>query len=184
MRGYVIPFVVAFIATGVMAAIAAALTSSGSLEFTLADRCRAVLAERSGWGWVVRLGGVAGLYTFVYVAIGSATWPFVREYYQDPDNGLTLRVPGGRTIIVLQTVRGLLTTMALFPLIAAVPALDTLWWLKLSLLLAVVMAIGPLVMATRWPGRLRLAHGIEISVFAVVYSLAVWLFIAGPVTSA
>ncbi len=90
---------------------------------------------------------------------------------------------GGRTIIVLQTVRGLLTTMALFPLIAAIPGSDTIWWLKLSLLLAVVMAIGPLVMAGRWPARLRLIHGIEISSFAVVYSRAVSWFITGPVTS-
>ncbi len=94
-----------------------------------------------------------------------------------------LRVPGGPTIIVLQTVRGLLTTMTLFPLIAIIPASDMIWWLELSLLLAAIMAIGPLIMATRWPARLRLIHAIEISVFAVVYSFTVWLFIAGSVTS-
>ncbi len=176
-------FVVAFLATGVMAAIVAALTSSDGLEFSLADKCRVLLAERSEKDWIVRFTGVAGLYMLAYVAIGSATWPLVRGYYQDPNSGLTLRVPGGRTIIVLQTVRGLLTTMALFPLIAAIPGSDTIWWLKLSLLLAVVMAIGPLVMASRWPARLRLIHGIEISSFAVVYSLAVSWFITGPVTS-
>ena len=177
-------FVVAFIATGVMAAIAAALVSSNSLEFTLADKCRVLLAERSGKDWIMRFIGVAGLYTFVYVAIGSATWPFVREYYENPNNGLALRVPGARVIIPLQMVRGLLTTTALVPLIAVIPASDTVWWFRLSLLLAAVMAIGPLVMATRWPARLRLAHAIEISVFAVVYSFTVWLLIARPVASA
>ncbi len=177
-------FVVAFIATGVMAAIAAALVSSNSLEFTLADKCRVLLAERSGKDWIIRFIGVAGLYTFVYVAIGSATWPFVRKYYENPNNGLALRVPGARVIIPLQMVRGLFTTTALVPLIAAIPASDTVWWFRLSLLLAAVMAIGPLVMATRWPARLRLAHAIEISVFAVVYSFTVWLLIARPVASA
>ncbi len=177
-------FVVAFIATGVMAAIVAALTSSDGLEFSLADKCRVLLAERSEKDWIARFAGVAGLYMLVYVVIGSATWPFVREYYSDPKkSGLTLRVPGGPTIIVLQTVRGLLTTMTLFPLIAIIPASDMIWWLKLSLLLAAIMAIGPLIMATRWPARLRLAHAIEISVFAVVYSFIVWMLIARPGTS-
>jgi hypothetical protein len=177
-------FVVAFIATGVMAAIAAVLVSSNSLEFTLADKCRVLLAERSSKDWIMRFSGVVGIYTFVYVAIGSATWPFVREYYENPNNGLALRVPSGRVVISLEMVRGLLTTMALVPLIAAIPASDRVWWFRLSLLLAAIMAVGPLVITTRWPARLRVAHAIEISVFAVVYSFTVWLLIARPVTSA
>ena len=95
-------FVVAFIATGVMAAIAAALVSSDSHEFTLPDKCRALFAERSTEYWIIRFAGVSGLYMLVYVAVGSATWPFVREYYQN--SGLALRVPGGPVIIVLQMV--------------------------------------------------------------------------------
>jgi len=170
-------FVVAFIATGVMAAIAAALVSSDSHEFTLPDKCRTLFAGRSTEDWLLRFAGVSGLYTLAYVAIGSATWPFVREYYQSPDSGLALRVPGGPVIIVLQMVRGLLTSLALFPLIAAIPAPDSVWWFRLSLLLAAIMAIGPLIMATRWPARLRLTHAIEISVFAVAYSFIVWLLI-------
>ena len=176
-------FVVGFIATGVMAAIVAALVGSNSLEFTLVEKCRVLLAERSGTDWIKRIIGVAGLYTFVYVAIGSATWAFVREYYENPNYGLALLVPGGRVIIFLQMVRGLLTTMALVPLIAAIPAFDTVWWFRLSVFLAAIMAIGPLIMATRWPARLRLTHANEISIFAVVYSFTVWWFIARPVTS-
>ncbi len=97
---------------------------------------------------------------------------------------MTLRVPGGLTIILLQMVRGLLTTLALVPLIAAIPASDTGWWFRLSLLLAAIMAVGPLIMATKWPARLRLAHAIEISVFAVGYSFTVWWLIARPATPA
>jgi len=177
-------FIMAFLATGVMAVIAAALVSSNSFEFTLADKCRVLLSERSGKDWIVRFIGVAGLYTFCYVALGSATWPFVRKYYENPNNGLALRVPGGRVIISLQMVRGLLTTIALVPLIAAIPASDIVWCYKLSLLLVAIMAIGPHVMATRWPAKLRIVHAIEISLFAVVYSFIVWLFIARPLTSA
>jgi hypothetical protein len=177
-------FVVAFIATCVVAAIAAALVSSNSPEFTLVDKCRAFLVERSGKYWIIRFISMAGLYALFYFAIGSATWPFVREYYENPNHGLALRVPDGRVVISLQMVRGLLTTVALLPLIASVPASNAFWWLRLSLLLVTVMAIGPQIMATRWPTRLRLAHAIEISVFAVVYSFAVWMVIARPVTSA
>ena len=177
-------FVVAFIATGVMAAIAAVVVSSNSVEFTLADKCRVLLAERSGEDWIIRFMGVAGLFTASYCAIGSATWPFVREYYEDPNSSLELCVPSGRVIIALQMVRGLLTTIALFPLIAAIPASDTVWGFRLSLLMAVSMAIAPLVMETRWPARLRCAHAIEISIFAVVYSFTVWWLIASHVASA
>ena len=177
-------FVVALVATGVTAGIAAALVSSNSLEFTLADKCRALLAERSGTDWIMRFIGMAGLYTLFYLAIGSATWPFIREYYQNPNHGLALRVPDGRVVISIQMIRGLITTAALLPLIASIPASDTVWWLRLSILLVTIMAIGPQLMATRWPARLRLAHAIEISVFAVVYSFAVWLVIARTMTSA
>jgi hypothetical protein len=127
---------------------------------------------------------VAGLYTVLYVALGSATWPFVREYYRDPKHGLALCVPTGRVIIGLQMVRGLATAFVLTPLMAAAPAPDATWWVRLALLLAAVMAIGPLIMATRWPRRLRWAHAIEISVFAVLYSLTVCFLIARPQLSA
>ncbi len=171
-------FVVAFIATGVMAAIAAVLVSSNTFEFTLVDKCRVLFEERPAEDWGMRLLGVSGLYTLVYVAIGMSTWPFVRRYYEDPNNGLELRVPSGPVVLSLQMVRGMLTAVALFPLVAAIPASDTDWWWKLSVLLAAIMAIGPLLMATRWPAMLRLAHAIEISVFAVVYSYTVWWLMA------
>jgi hypothetical protein len=177
-------FVVAFIAAGVVAAISAALVSSNSFEFTLANKCRVLLAQRSGMEWIMRFIGVAGLYTFFYIAIGSATWPFVREYYENPDYGLALRVPDRRLLILLQMVRGMLTTMALVPMIAAIPAYDIGWWFRVFLLLAAIMAISPLVMAIRWPAKLRLAHAIEILLFALVFSFTVWLLVANRMTSA
>lgn len=88
--------------------------------------------------------------------------------------GLKLRVPSGPVVILLQMTRGFVTALALVPLAAAVPTADTSWWLKLSLLLAAVMAIAPLLMATNWPVKLRVTHAIEISVFAVFYSYTVW----------
>lgn len=167
-------YIAALIATGVMAAIAAAFVSSNTFEFTLVDMVREFLEQRSALDGALRLLGVSGLYTLVYVAIGMATWPLVRSHYEDPNHGLALRAPGAPVIILLQMTRGLLTALALVPLVAAIPATDTTWWLKLSLLLATVMAIAPLLMATKWPARLRLTHAIEISVFAVVYSWIVW----------
>jgi hypothetical protein len=50
-------FVVAFIATGMIAAIAAVFVSSHSLDFTLAEKCRVLLAERSGKEWTIRFNG-------------------------------------------------------------------------------------------------------------------------------
>jgi hypothetical protein len=128
--------------------------------------------------------GGAALYTVLYVALGSATWPFVRDYYRNPQHGLALCVPTGRVIIGLQMARGLATTIVLTPLMAAAPTPDAAWRVRLSLLLVAVMAIGPLIMATRWPRRLRWIHAIEISAFAVLYSFTICSLIARPYMSA
>jgi hypothetical protein len=176
-------FVVAFLATSAIAAVSAILFGSRTVEFTLADKCRALFAEQSVTEWIIRFIGSAGLFAFLYAVVGSATWPFVREYYQNPDHALGLRVPRARVIIPLQIVRGLCTTLSLVPLIAVIPAVDAVWWFRLYALLVVVMGVGPLLLATRWPARLRFLHAVEFTVFTVGYSFVVWWLIARPAAS-
>lgn len=169
-------YIGALIATSAMAAITAAIVGSKTLEFTLLEECRELFSQRTLWDWCQRALVASVLYTLSYVAIGMATWPFVRSYYEDPKHGLKLRVPSGAVVVALQMTRGLLTALTLVPLIASIPPSGTAWWLQLSLLLAAVMAVSPLLMASKWPAMLRLAHAIEISIFAVVYSFTVcWL---------
>jgi len=167
-------FIGALFATSAIAAITAAIASSSTLEFSLLENCRELLEQRSPWDWCQMALVAAVLYTLAYIAIGMATWPFVRSYYQDPNKGLKLRLPSGPVVSSLQMTRGLLTALALVPLIASIPPSGMAWWLQLSLLLAAVMAIAPLLMASKWPVKLRLAHAIEISVFAVIYAYTLW----------
>ncbi|MHC5065110.1 MAG: hypothetical protein ACYTG5_14180 [Planctomycetota bacterium] len=169
----------AFLGTALISALAALVCADLDAEFTLYQTTWAYIEAHALEDWLFRIGGAAGLYCFCYVAIGSATWPFVRRYYEDPKYGLNLRLPSGGLLVLLQLTRGLITSLVLLPICAAVPGADWLWWLRLSLLLAAVIAIAPLLMAVNWPKRLRLTHAIEISVFAAVWSLVVWWLLAG-----
>jgi len=171
-------FAAAFLVTGMASALTAAAVGSGSARFTIPERCSTLLLESSIVDWILRFIGISGLYVFLYGILGTATRPFLRRYYDDPKNKLELAVPATRVILLLQVVRGTLTTAALIPMLALIPAEGLLWWAQLSMLLATVMGIIPLMMQSAWPARLRIIHGIEISAFAFAYSFLVWLMMA------
>jgi hypothetical protein len=175
-----LPYVVAFVATGIMAAISSAIVTTDDFQFTLPMRCREEIAGHSLMYWTARMIGAAGLFTCLYGVIGSATWPFIRKYYEDPDYGLQLRIPNGRVIIALQMFRGLVTTIVLFPLVTAFRTHFLSTVAALALLLAATMAIGPLTMAPRWPTLLRMIHAVEISLFAILYSLVLYAMFVTP----
>jgi hypothetical protein len=50
----------------------------------------------------------------------------------------------------------------------------------MALLLAGVMAIGPLLTAASWPARLRWIHATEITVFALPFAFLVSRLISTP----
>lgn len=134
--------------------------------------------DRLGW---VRFGaclvGTAIAFMVAYCTIGSVAWHFVRPYYTDPKYGLRLRIPSGPYIILLQLGRGIIAIFAIVPVIASSSAHGWDWWARCALALSVTMGVNPLVQATEWPMYLRVAHGIEIVVFACVYSFAVGMIL-------
>ena len=113
-------------------------------------------------------------YMVSYCVIGSATYPFVRSYYEDPESPLRLRVPSGKVVIGLQLARGAVATLALLPLLAGLPeTADLSWaWPRLALAMVATLSVVPMLGAVGWPIRLRLLHGVEITVFALVQSFA------------
>lgn len=128
-----------------------------------------------GWrGFAIRLLGAAVAFMVAYCVIGSVAWRFVRPYYSDPKLGLRLRVPSGPTVVLLQLGRGLLAVVALMPLLASSTAHGLDWWVRFSLALAVTSGVIPLLGASGWPTRLRIVHGVEIVVFELVYTFALW----------
>ena len=123
-------------------------------------------------GLAIRLLGADVAFMVAYCVIGSVAWHFVRPYYEDPKFGLRLRVPSGALVISLQLGRGLLAVLALSPLLASSSAHGFDWWARFSLALAVTSGVIPLLSAEGWPTYLRVVHGVEIVVFALVYAFA------------
>lgn len=123
---------------------------------------------------LLRLALAAVAYMVAYCVIGSITWHFVRPYYEDPRYGLALRVPGARVILPMQLARGLGVTLMFLPFIAATSSQGVHEYLLLSSALALTAGVVPLVSAVAWPTFLRVAHGIEIVVFAFVFGFALW----------
>jgi len=117
-------------------------------------------------------------YMVAYCVIGSATWPFVRHHYEDPASPLSLRVPSGATIVPLQLARGLVATLVVLPLLASSSLEGLEAWPHLALTTTVTCALVPMLLVANWPGRLRLAHALEITVFSLVQSLA-WCWFLG-----
>lgn len=131
--------------------------------------------DRQGADVWLRLGYSAISFMVVYCVVGSATWPFVKDYYQGPNATLQLKVPSGRVIIPLQVVRGVLATAAMLPLLAGLGSGGEITtWLALFLTLAFTSGILPMVSVEDWPTRLRVIHGIEISVFSLIQAFAWW----------
>ncbi len=167
----------AVLVSGVTASAVGAVTTTaapGALMKNLAEWFNA-------FGWkegVGRVLGAAVAYMVAYIVIGSATWPLVRSYYSNPSTGLRLRVPSGGVIIPLQTGRGLFVTLAVLPLAASTAAHGWDWGLRFWLALSASGAVVPLVLAREWPLRLRLIHGVEITVFFMVLTPALWWMLA------
>lgn len=162
------------VASGVaLAGLAAWLLGYAGATGGVAERLGAWFDARGAAAWR-RLAYSAITYMVVYCVIGSATWPFVREFYEDPESPLRLRVPSGPVVIGLQLARGTVATLVLLPLVAALPeAAHVAWaWPRLALAMAVTLSIVPMLTVRDWPLRLRVIHGVEITVFALVQSFA------------
>jgi hypothetical protein len=135
--------------------------------------------EHNGFGHATLQVALCAIsYMVAYCVIGSATFPFVRPYYEGPDRVMNLRVPSGSLVIALQLGRGLLATLALLPLIAAGFPGAPFAWLRVAIVWAITGAIVPLLNAEGWPWRLRAIHALEITIFAAVQSYAWWRLLA------
>jgi hypothetical protein len=136
-------------------------------------------SNRESWDAMFSIAYATIAFMVTYCVIGSATWPFVRSYYKGATSGLALRVPSGRVVILLQLFRGFLATLVLVPMFAGleenVASVRTLACLVFSL--TITMAVVPMFWVRDWPLRLRIIHGVEISLFAAIQGTAWWYFL-------
>ena len=142
----------------------------------LLARLRDTLAQRTGVSWAWRFGLAALSYLPIYFAFGMIVAPFVLPYYNNPDLGLNLVVPGFGVILPLEIGRGLLYALTLFPLIAVLRGGmgSKAFWVGLTI--AVLGSWVPMLQAPGWPVVLRMAHGLEITADAFVQGFVLtWL---------
>ena len=142
----------------------------------LLTRLRETLAQRTPVSWAWRFGLASLSYLPIYYMFGMIVAPFVLPYYDNPDLGLNLTVPGIGVILPLEIGRGLLYALTLFPLIAV---LRGGYWsraLWVGLTIAVLGSWVPMLQALHLTPGLRLAHGLEITADAFVQGVALtWL---------
>lgn len=142
----------------------------------LLTRLRETLGQRTEASWALRFGLATLSYVPIYYAFGMIVAPFVLPYYNNPDLGLHLVVPGFGIILPLEIGRGLLYALTLFPLIVVLRG--GLWsralWVGLTI--AVVGSLVPMLMAPGWPLDLRMAHGLEVTADGFVQGFVLaWL---------
>jgi hypothetical protein len=142
----------------------------------LLTRLRETLGQRTEASWALRFGLATLSYVPIYYAFGMIVAPFVLPYYNNPDLGLHLVVPGFGIILPLEIGRGLLYALTLFPLIVVLRG--GLWsralWVGLTI--AIVGSLVPMLMAPGWPLDLRMAHGLEVTADGFVQGLVLtWL---------
>lgn len=146
----------------------------------LLTRLRETLAQRTGASWAWRFGLAALSYLLIYFAFGMIVAPFVLPYYNNPDLGLNLVVPGFGVILPLEVGRGLLYALTVFPLIAVLRG--SVWskafWVGLTI--AVLGSWVPMLRAIGWPLALRMAHGLEITADAFVQGIVLTWLLAPP----
>ena len=146
----------------------------------LLTRLRATLAQRTPVSWAWRFGLASLSYLPIYYLFGMIVAPFVLPYYDNPDLGLNLTVPGIGVILPLEIGRGLLYALTLFPLIAV---LRGSYWsraLWVGLTIAVLGSWVPMIQAIHWIPALRLAHGLEITADAFVQGIVLTWLLAPP----
>jgi len=86
----------------------------------LLTRLSETLAQRTAASWAWRFGLASLSYLPIYYMFGMIVAPFVLPYYDNPDLGLSLTVPGIGVILPLEIGRGFLYAVTLFPLIAVI----------------------------------------------------------------
>jgi hypothetical protein len=146
----------------------------------LLARLRETLAQRTGASWTWRFGLASLSYLPIYYLFGMIVAPFVLPYYDNPDLGLNLTVPGIGVIVPLEIARGLVYALTLFPLIAV---LRGSYWsraLWVGLTIAVLGSWVPMLQAIFWTPVLRLAHGLEITADAFTQGFVLTWLLAHP----
>jgi hypothetical protein len=141
---------------------------------------REAVAQRSMVSNFWRFGLAGFLYLPIFMIFGILIQPFVSRFYEDPSYGISqlFSIPAAETLFLLELVRGYLFVILVYPWIAILGRQMSRWrqvvWI--ALIIASLSGWIPMLVASFFPLQFRLAHGVEITIDAIVHSLIiVWL---------
>lgn len=132
-------------------------------------------SSRSRKDWIFRFSLAAMLFLPIYFFFGYIFTPITASYYVNSPIGL--KVPEIGVIIHIEILRGFIYTLTFIPLLALLKMPILRLGFYFSLLLAVIGAIVPLMVAVTWPLELRVGHAIEMTLdsFAQGFTISLLL---------
>ena len=128
----------------------------------------AFVHSRKSSQWLWRATAVWLAYPPVYFAFGLLVEPFIREFYTQSAYELTL--PSWGQLILLQLVRSLLLLLVCLPIAIVWRGSKTQCWLALSFSVFALSAFMAVMTSYWFPWQLRLYHGIELWLDALIYT--------------
>ena len=180
LQGHLYNLVSSAISWAGMSVLLTILFRPSEIELTFSTILIEALAQRS---WISNLWRfvLAGfLYLPIFMIFGILIQPFVSTYYEDPSYGINqlFSIPAAEIIFPLELVRGYLFVIFVYPLIAILGSEMSRWrqMVWIALVLASLSGWLPMLVAVFLPLPFRLAHGLELTLDAIVHSIVmVWL---------
>jgi len=106
----------------------------------------------------------------IYFIFGSLVSPIVTPYYRDPYSPYYLTLPDLGTVLMLQTIRGLIYFASLIPLISSLRLNPRSMFMVLTGFMYIGGGLAIFVTVETFPLTLRIVHGSEILADSLVYS--------------
>lgn len=163
-----------------MSVLITVLFLPSDIDLSFGTILREAVAQRSFVSNFLRFGFAGFLYLPIFMIFGILVQPFVSTFYEDPSYGINqlFSIPPVETIFLLELVRGYLFVILVYPLIAILGREMSRWgqvvWI--SLVIASLSGWIPMLVASFLPLQFKLAHGVELTIDAIVHSLIiVWL---------
>ena len=154
-----------FIVNLILAVSIGILFPSAQIEASLTKEVKGYFAKRKGSEWLWRFVLASVLFFPIYFFFGFVFSPITGPYYNNPELGLNLVIPGWLSFEIMfsvEVVRGLIYALTVVPLLAVIRMPKWRMGLWMGLILAIVGAVVPQLVNVAWPLPLRLGHGVEM----------------------
>ena len=163
------------------AGVTAWLFPSANRAASFLHTWRTHFQQRTARAWTWRLLLAAVSFMPIYYCFGLLVEPFVGDYYQQGNFGLTL--PSLSTLLAVLLVRSVLFFVACLPVIVAWRGSKLALWLSLGFALFVMVGLLYMLAGTWLPGWMRVIHSLEILADSFVHAGAlVWLLAKDPLS--